>query len=58
MNSNNNESINIATLVQLRDEYTYKHRPRDETTIWRYQEGRYNSKPKDPLYHKGIMQQN
>jgi len=33
-------------------EYVYKHRPRNESTAWRYQEGKYNTKPNDPEYQK------
>jgi len=33
-------------------EYLYKHRPRNDSTAWRYQEGKYNTKPKDPEYQK------
>ena len=61
MNLNNNENNNehsqapcvIAACSLMSKEYTYKHRPRDETTIWRYEEGgKYNPRPKDTDYPK------
>jgi hypothetical protein len=41
-----------SLLPETNIEYLYKHRPRNDSTAWRYQEGKYNAKPKDPEYQK------
>ena len=43
IDENNNESNNG---------YIYKHKPRNELTAWRYQDGKYINKPKDPEYQR------